>query len=255
MKDTPPDVERKYRELLLERSGADRLKMGCSMFATARALAVAAVREEEPTASPGRVRAQLFLRLYRDDFSEDERQRIVRRLIEGEPAATVAVAPRRVPVNWDDLEMALTSNAGEMSCYLDVRTGSVEIVFGDRFGDDVSPSAEDIDAGLAAGHLIHVEPLGSSVEYGWMAEFASSVRDGRLRDKLAVALDGRGAFRRFKNVLGAYPVERAQWFAFRDARLVEAAREWLAEQGIEPTTAPRQPPADRRAPRCPEGDR
>ena len=33
------------------------------------------------------------------------------------------MTPRKVPVNWDDLEMALTTNAGEWSCYLDVRTG------------------------------------------------------------------------------------------------------------------------------------
>ncbi|MGH9316937.1 MAG: UPF0158 family protein, partial [Thermoanaerobaculia bacterium] len=94
------------------------------------------------------------------------------------------------------------------------------------------------DAGLAAGHLIHVEPLGSSVEYGWMAEFAGTVRDARLRDLLEVALDGRGAFRRFKDVLFDRPAERERWFAFRDGRVREAAREWLAEHDVDPTTAP-----------------
>jgi hypothetical protein len=69
----------------------------------------------------------------------------------------------------------------------------------DRLGDDDDwPSEDEIDAGLDAGQLIHVEPLGSSVEYGWMAEFAATVGDAPLRDKLEIALDGRGAFRRFK---------------------------------------------------------
>ncbi len=32
-------IERKFRKMLLERSGEERLKMGCSMYATAQALA------------------------------------------------------------------------------------------------------------------------------------------------------------------------------------------------------------------------
>jgi ATP/maltotriose-dependent transcriptional regulator MalT len=73
-----------------------------------------------------------------------------------------------------------------------------------------------------------------------MAEFAETVGDARLRDRLEVALDGHGAFRRFKNVLLDFLAERERWFAFRDARLRAAAREWLAEQGIDPTTVPRE---------------
>jgi hypothetical protein len=74
--DTPPELERKYREMLLQRSGADRLSMGCSMFATARALVVASVLEKDPSASPARVRVRLFLRFYGTDFAADERERI-----------------------------------------------------------------------------------------------------------------------------------------------------------------------------------
>jgi hypothetical protein len=149
------------------------------------------------------------------------------------------MTPRKVPVNWDDLEMALTTNAGELTCYLDVRNGEVQMLPIGRFGeDDDWPSEEEIDAGLAAGHLIHVEPLGSSIEYGWMAEFAGAVGNAHLRDLLEVALDGRGAFRRFKDVLHDYPAQREAWFAFRDGQVRAAAREWLEENGIDPTTAP-----------------
>jgi len=149
------------------------------------------------------------------------------------------MTPRKVPVNWDDLEMALTTNPVELTCYLDVRNGEVHMVPIDRFGgDEELLSEEEIDADLAAGHLIHVEPLGSSVEYGWMAEFAGTVGNARLRDLLEVALDGRGAFRRFKDVLHDYPAERDGWFAFRDGRMRAAARDWLEENGIDPTTAP-----------------
>jgi hypothetical protein len=143
-------------------------------------------------------------------------------------------------VSWDDLEMALTGNPGSWTYYLDVRTGEVQMVPVDRLevGGGDWPSEDDIDDGLDAGHLIPVEPLESWVEYGWMAEFTATVGDARLRDRLEVALDGRGAFRRFKNVLLGAPEERERWFALRDARLRAAARDWLAEQGIEPTTQP-----------------
>lgn len=214
--------------------------MGCSMSATARALVRASVLAEDPAPSPAVVRRALFLRFYGHEFEPAERERILARL--GGDEAAARGSARRVPVNWDDLDMALTSNHGEWTCYLDLRTGEVHMLSADRFGDDDEdgPSEEEIDAGLGAGHLVLVEPLGSSVEYGWMAEFAATVRDPRLRDRLEIALDGRGAFRRFKNVLLGHPAERERWFAFRDERLHEAAQDWLAEQGIEPTLARRR---------------
>jgi hypothetical protein len=146
---------------------------------------------------------------------------------------------RQVPVNWDDLEVALTTNPIELTCYLDVRNGEVQMLPSGRLGeDDDWPSEEEIDAGLEAEHLILIEPLGSSIEYGWMAEFASTVADARLHDLLAVALGGRGAFRRFKDVLLDHHAERERWFAFRNGRVRAAGFEWLAEQGLEPTTVP-----------------
>jgi hypothetical protein len=240
MNDTPPEMERKYREMLLRRSGAERLKMGCSMFATARAFVLASVLEREPSLSTAALRRALFLRLYGSEFDADKRERIAARLCRDDPPPHRP--PRKVPVDWGDLEMALTADPGQWSCYLDVRSGEVQMVPVDRFGGgDDWPSEEELDAELEAGHLIPIEPLGPSVEYGWMAEFTGTVGAARLRDRLEVALEGRGAFRRFKDVLGGHPAERERWFAFRDERLRAVARRWLAEQGIEATTeAPRE---------------
>jgi len=233
--DTPPEVMQRYRAMLLGRSPEERLKMGCSMGATARVLVRASVLARDPHASPAAVRRALFLRFYGHEFDAVEQKRILERLGQDEPRP--AGSTKRVPVDWDDLEMALTSNRGEWTCYLDLETGEVRMVPMDRLDDD-ELSEDEIDAGLDAGRLIHVEPLGSEVEYRWMEEFAGTVRNVRLRDRLEVALDGRGAFRRFKNVLLDFPAERERWFAFRDERLHAAAREWLGELGIEPTTVP-----------------
>jgi hypothetical protein len=144
-----------------------------------------------------------------------------------------------VPVDWDSLELALTSHPDETANYFDLRTGEVQIDYLYPLSDiEDAPSKGDIEAGLAAGHLIPVQPLPSSVEYGWMAAFADSVLDPRLQELLQVALNGRGAFRRFKDVLGAYPEERKRWFAFRDGRLRETMLEWLADHDLEPTAQP-----------------
>ena len=95
--------------------------------------------------------------------------------------------------------------------------------------------------GVAAGHLVRIEPIESSVEYGWMAEFAPSVANERLRDRLERALDGRHPFRRFKDVLAQHPAERERWFRFHDGRLRAAMRGWLEDNDVEPTTSPGGP--------------
>ncbi|MDH4082956.1 MAG: hypothetical protein OEV99_04220 [Nitrospira sp.] len=37
MTDTPPDIDERYRAMLMQRTGEERLKMGCAMRDTARA--------------------------------------------------------------------------------------------------------------------------------------------------------------------------------------------------------------------------
>jgi hypothetical protein len=111
------------------------------------------------------------------------------------------------------------------------------------FDDDAVRNGEDflseeaVDKGLAEGWLLPVEPLESHEEYDWMVRFAGSVDDSKLQELLEVALDARGAFRRFKDVLARWPKQRERWHAFRDECLRNAMQEWLTAHEIEPTTA------------------
>jgi len=77
MNDTDPEVERKFIAMLLERSGEERLKMGCSMHATAQALVKASVLEKDPLASPAALRRALFLRFYGHEFDAEARDKIL----------------------------------------------------------------------------------------------------------------------------------------------------------------------------------
>jgi hypothetical protein len=75
----------RYRAMLLARSPEDRLKMGCSMSATARALVRASVLAQDPQASPVALRRALFLRFYGHEFKAAERERILAWLGRDEP--------------------------------------------------------------------------------------------------------------------------------------------------------------------------
>jgi hypothetical protein len=61
----------------MARSGEERLKMGCSMHATAQALVKASVLENDPLASPAALRRALFLRFYGHEFDPDTRVKIL----------------------------------------------------------------------------------------------------------------------------------------------------------------------------------
>lgn len=94
MTDTPPEVMERYRAMLLARSPEQRLKMGCSMGATARALVRASVLAQDPHASPVAQRRAVFLRFYGHEFEAGERERVLTWLSRHESAASAP--PRRV---------------------------------------------------------------------------------------------------------------------------------------------------------------
>lgn len=84
MKDTAAAVDREYRARLLERSGEDRVRMGCSMHAAALALVRASVLERDPHISPAGMRRAIFLRVYGDEFAPAVRENILRKLARGD---------------------------------------------------------------------------------------------------------------------------------------------------------------------------
>jgi hypothetical protein len=49
-----------------------------------------------------------------------------------------------------------------------------------------------------------------------------------------VAIQGKGAFRRFKDTLARSPSEEQRWYAFQEERLRARVREWLEEEELEP---------------------
>lgn len=77
MKDTLPEMDARYRTMFMERSGEERLKMGCAMRETARALVEASIREQDPQATSKAIRKGLFLRFYGHEFDAESRAKIL----------------------------------------------------------------------------------------------------------------------------------------------------------------------------------
>lgn len=81
--------------------------------------------------------------------------------------------------------------------------------------------------------LIHIDPLPSYIWYQDMADFTAQVGDERVGRRLARALQGKGAFRRFKAELHEeFPHLVPAWYAFRDARARRRVVQWLADNSL-----------------------
>jgi hypothetical protein len=143
-----------------------------------------------------------------------------------------AQATRDVPVDWEALEDAFENNAPEVHSYLHIGSGEVL-----RVVDGIADP--EMHARIASDTAyLRIEPVSSREQYRWMERFIPMVDDPPLRGQLSQAIDGKGAFRRFKDVLIAFTAERERWFAFRSERLRVFMEAWLAANALRPVARP-----------------
>lgn len=139
----------------------------------------------------------------------------------------------RVALDWVELEGALENNSPELHSFLNKVTGDVVRIFRGSENSEARLREAETDP-----DSLYIEPISSREQYRWMEEFIEITEESNLKDKLNIAIDGKGAFRRFKDVLVGYPADRERWFAMRSARLRTHMTEWLAVKGIEPINTP-----------------
>lgn len=136
--------------------------------------------------------------------------------------------PREVPVAWEALEDAFENNAPEVHSYLNLQTGDVI-----RIVDGIAEPA--MHARIAAdSEYMRIDPVSSREQYRWMERYIATVEDPEFRQRLISSIDGKGAFRRFKDALMNFPVDRERWFTFRSERLRSAMEAWLEAHGVKP---------------------
>ena len=135
---------------------------------------------------------------------------------------------REVPIDWEALENAFENNAPEVHSYLQVVSGDVL-----RVVDGVADP--QMHARIASdSRYLRIEAVSSREQYRWMERYIPTVEDPKLRARLEVAIDGKGAFRRFKDVLMAHGPERERWFIYRSERLRTFMEAWLQAHNIKP---------------------
>ncbi len=177
---------------------------------------------------------------------------------------------QRLAVDLEELATAFENGFPELSYYLDLDSGAVVMVSDETRSEletlyaEVAGAADVDEAALAAAiqrrdlpdwqraaleeadrverglgadqggmRFVAVPRDDTHEAYRDMEDFIPTIADGRLRERLWDAIDGRGAFGRFKRVLSAHDAERERWFTFRDARLRERIVAWLEDEGIE----------------------
>jgi len=152
---------------------------------------------------------------------------------------------RVIPINWTDLETAFERNSPDTESFLDTRTG--EVVTVTEGAIDYTEQRTKVQTGGEA--FVRIEPAASREQYKWMERFVAGVTDEPLRERLVIAIDGKGAFRRFKDVLLNYPTERERWFSYRAELLHWAMHKWLEKEQLAPKEpapwgVPKPPPEE-----------
>lgn len=178
---------------------------------------------------------------------------------------------RKLKVNFDEIQKAMEDVARDAFDYfLDLKTGEVIALSEDilsrvrsilyKGADDESgidevkfneeynlPDWMEDEVELAIKVLFDEEeryiciPERQSGEaYTTMTNFLETITDQELKEELSVALNGKGAFARFKDVLVNYPKERKGWHGYNAKAMKKVIIEWLGSIEINDTDNRRQ---------------
>ena len=151
------------------------------------------------------------------------------------------------PVKLKELADEMQSQMNEWTTFLNKKTGEFVPVSDDELriaedGEDVGNAfslveidedrvkmAEDILDN--SDDYIELPSRFDIDEYDIMERFCESIKNGRDRDALLIAIKGSGAFRRFKEIVRRFGLED-DWYRFKDEAYQELAIEWCNENGI-----------------------
>jgi hypothetical protein len=132
-------------------------------------------------------------------------------------------------IDEDMVEQAMEDSDLGNTYYLNTETGEVTFI-SDSYHtlEEQEKLLEEVEG---SEHYVLVERISSHEAYQWMEDFVAEVVEPKNKyaaEKLAIALMGKGAFRRFKDVLHSVGDEWVQaWYQWRDNHLKEAMYEWF----------------------------
>lgn len=127
----------------------------------------------------------------------------------------------RLPIDRIDLEQLgdALDDHGSFECYFDPSTGETVPDF------DAAEVGED--AVIDVEGMVYVAPMPSRDAYAEMSRFAESVGDRAMQRRLLRALEGKGAFRRFRDEVWSDPDLSQLWRRFEQHGQQRRALQWL----------------------------
>lgn len=173
---------------------------------------------------------------------------------------------KKLKVNFDEIQKAMEDVARDsFEYFLDLKTGEVVVISEDilnkvksklyegdydEIGDNIEYIEFDEEPDLPywmedevelameilldeKGRYVCIPPRKSSEAFKVMVGFIEEVTDPILKKALTDALNGKGAFRNFKNVLLNYPKERKKWHSYNAKEMKNVIIKWLESIGIE----------------------
>ena len=80
MNDTPRQIEQRYQKMIMSRTPSERLTMACKMYDSGRKLVISGILTTGHQLTDAQLRGQIFMRMYRGDFSVAETKRIFEKI-------------------------------------------------------------------------------------------------------------------------------------------------------------------------------
>jgi hypothetical protein len=130
----------------------------------------------------------------------------------------------RLGVPLDSLDLAAIAEA--LDDHDDLTVWWLDPATGETI-PSIDESVSGIEDDLDTTDLVEIESRSSRAAYLDRADFAEAVADPSVRQRLERALEGRGAFRRFRDAMAAFPDLESPWHEFERLRSDCRALDWL----------------------------
>jgi hypothetical protein len=150
---------------------------------------------------------------------------------------------RSVVVSLEDVVMEMDLPNDDWSAYLNRRTGELVtvteedqgLVEGEEDTEDLPDWQRErlpkVREALESDDFLPLPSKFDIHEYRIMERFSLEVENADVREALLQAIRGRGAFRRFKEVIHERGVTEA-WYTYRQQAFEDIAIDWLEANGI-----------------------
>lgn len=128
-------------------------------------------------------------------------------------------------LDWEGLTVAFAARSKLMNHFLDRASGEVHAHL------NGSPELREALLHERSGRWLRIPKSTPDVDTARCRSFAPGMKSDAARAKALAALEADGP-NAFREALIASPEDEKAWFVFRDRRVRDELRSWLAAQGV-----------------------